>query len=607
MEKLLNATENSAGRPYKRKTSTASEDFKKNIQSGKRYVDKTKILVSLLDLDHETSFFLRPRRFGKTLMISMLRYFLEDTLDEAKNRENRALFADMEIMREGAFYTEQMTSYPVISLTFQGIKGGTYETAYNLLVSIISAEYNRHRYLLDSDRISPEHKVYYQKILESITREEGVPLPVSELVVSLQRLSGYLTAAHGKKAVILIDEYDVPLEKAWQDGYYEQMAAVVSALLQNVLKTNSENLQFAVITGCLRIAKESIYTGLNNPRIDTVLSRQFAGSFGFTEEEVRKLLSDSGLQDQYGLVKEWYDGYTFGNTTVYNPWSVINFIEDFEKEQNTVPGTPRAGTSSNLIIRELAARGSTAVKEKAEMLMRGEAIQFRERDNIVYSELTYHDDNVFNVMLHSGYLTAVSFDGENITAVIPNREVMKIYRDQISDWFSGSLGTFDVKNLYQSLLRGGSTGAAEVQRILTEKFLSSMSYFDTQEAYYHGVLLALLQLNETYLVTSSREAGKGRFDLQSRERGFRRYAIIVEVKVTKTSRSLYADAKRAASQIRTKRYAIEALREGYETVFTYGISFFQKDCAVSAGEKYTQRDLERLTESSKNRKKKTGA
>ncbi|MDO4803493.1 MAG: AAA family ATPase [Lachnospiraceae bacterium] len=586
-------------------TSTASEDFKENILGRKRYVDKTSILVPLLKRTHETTFFLRPRRFGKTLTLSMLHYYLEDTRDEKLNAENRGLFEGMQIMSEGEFYVGQMTQYPVIHLTFQSVKGDRFETAYSALVSVIRGEYHRHRYALDEGGICPEDKVYFKKILESIVRKEDNPLPVSDLVVSLLRLSEYLASIHGRKTVVLLDEYDVPLEKAHYGGYYREMVNVISPLLQNVLKTNSANLQFAVVTGCLRIAKESIYTGLNNPEVNTVLSDSLSDALGFTEEEVKNLLSDSGFPDRYEEMREWYDGYRFGQggkTVIYNPWSVIKRIEELAANSDSIPSTPWAGTSSNIIIRELAERGAASVKEKAEALMRGEAITFRERDDIVYSELDYHDDNVFSVMLHTGYLTNAGFDGDNLTAVIPNREVRKIYRDQISEWFRGTLGTFDVRKLYQALERGDEVGAKETERILVTRFLASMSYFDSQEAYYHGVLLALLQLNEGYLVTSNREAGKGRFDLACRERGFRRYAIILEVKCSKTSKALYADAGKGASQAKTKKYAVEVLREGYETVITYGVSFYRKDCAVRLGQKYTQGDLDGLILARKKRR-----
>ena len=587
--------------------STASEDFKVNITGGKMYIDKTKILIPLLKKIHESTFFLRPRRFGKTLMLSMLRYYLEDTRDDALNAENRLLFDGMYIMSAGDFYTEQMTSYPVIHMTFQSVRGEKFDIAYSALVSVIRDEYKRHSYVLNSEILRPEEKAYFKKILESIVRKEGDPLPVSDLVISLQRLSGFLTAVHGRKTVILIDEYDVPLEKAYIGKYYDKMVNVISPLLQNALKTNSMNLQFAVVTGCLRIAKESIYTGLNNPEINTVLSDSMSDAFGFTCEEVQNLLRVNGFENHYDEIIEWYGGYGFGQsgkTIVCNPWSVIKRIEALKANPNSKPGTPWAGTSENIIIQRLAERGSKYVKENAESLMRGENIKFRERDDIIFAELNYRDENVFNVMLQAGYLTIIDFDGDSITVKIPNFEIKRIFQDKISNWLTGQLAVFDVNELYKALERGDEKGAQDAQIILVTTFLSSMSYYDTLESFYHGVLMTLLKFNEKYHVTSNREAGKGRFDLQCREIGFRRVAIIIEVKVSKKSKDLYSDAEKGAAQTITRNYAVEALQEGFRSVITYGISFYGKDCAICFGNKYSQSDLKRLLSNGSISKKK---
>lgn len=569
--------------PQQMRTATASEDFKKNIQSKKRYVDKTLLLVPLLRGDHETTFFLRPRRFGKTLTLSMIRYFVENTGNEDLNSENRSLFEGMKILSAGDFYTGQMTSFPVINITMQGVRGDRFETAYRALLYVLQGEYIRHRDILNSDLLLEEEKEYYRSVLACTLRQDDDPFPRGDAAVALQKLSEFLTRVYGKKTVVLIDEYDVPLEKAYSGGYYQEMIDLISPLLQNVLKTNSANIQFAVVTGCLRIARESIYTGLNNPEINTVLSDALDDAIGFTEEETRRLLTDSSFSDHFAEVQDWYDGYHFGRKTIYNPWSVIKHIEALTMNPAAVPQDYWAGTSENAIIRDLAARGSLEVKEKAERLLAGESITFEERDNIVYAELDYHDDNVFNVMLHSGYLTATAHDGDTVTAVIPNKEVQKIFRTQIRKWFENAAKTFDVRSLYAAMEDGDTR---KFREILVEEFLSCMSYFDTQEAYYHGILLALLAQNRAFRVTSNRESGRGRFDLQCRERVRQHAAYIIEVKVSKTQRAMAKDADRGASQAKTKRYAEEALRDGYETVRTYGIAFFEKDCRISAGEVY---------------------
>lgn len=567
-----------------KRTTTGSEDFKKNILSGSRYIDKTQILIPLLRGDHETTFFLRPRRFGKTLSLSMIRYYVEDTRDEAENAENRKLFEGMKILEAGEVYRRQQTSFPVIALTLQGVGGESFADAYKSLLYVLQTEYRRHRYVLESGLLAEEEKKYFHLILESPLREENDPLPAGDAAVALQMLSHFLCKVHGRKTVVLLDEYDVPLEKAYRGGYYREMINVISPLLQNVLKTNSANLAFAVVTGCLRIAKESIYTGLNNPEVNTVLSVGQSDVIGFTEEETRQLLADSGFGNHFEEVRDWYDGYRFGKRRIYNPWSVIRHIENLAEDECAKPGLHWAGTSENTIIRELASRGSLEVKEKVEALLRGEPVTFRNRDDLAYAELDYHDDNVFSVMLYTGYLTVESFDGEMVTAVIPNKEVHRIFEEKIRGWFDDAIKNFDARQIYEAMGKGD---VRRIREILAEEFLSSMSYYDTQEAYYHGVLLALLAQNRAFRVTSNRESGKGRFDLQCTERVKRRTAFIIEVKVSRSARAMKNDAERGARQVRTKRYAQEALLDGCETVRTYGIAFFEKDCAVSAGEVYT--------------------
>ena len=563
-------------------TYTASEDFKKNLEGGFRYVDKTELLIPLLDVKHETTFFLRPRRFGKTLTLSMIRRFVEDTRDEAMNSENRELFRGLKIMEAGEKYTRQMTSYPVINITLQTVKGSTFDVAWPALRNLIRDLYNDKSYLLESDTLTDIDKLYYRQILSGFD-DQGNRISLADYQQSLKQLTYFLRKASGKRTVVLIDEYDVPLEHAYSKGYYPEMVSVIGPLLQNVLKTNSENLQFAVITGCLRIAKEGIYTGLNNPAVNTVLSHRGSDAIGFTEEEVRKLLQDSGVGDHFEQVREWYDGYRFGNTVIYNPWSVIQFIEDLNANPAAPPLTYWANTSGNAIIRELAERADEDTREKIERAMQGEEISFQLRDNIVYNELYKDPHNVLNVMLSAGYLTATSFDGEMIQARIPNREVLKIYRDQISDWFRESVKTFDVRSLYQALEQGN---AAQAEQILTDEFMSAMSYYDTAEAFYHGVLLTLMQLNRNYLCKSNRESGRGRFDILAKQRTRWDLAFILEAKVSKAPTEMLADARQGAKQIAEKGYCTELQREGYEKIMTYSISFCEKRCRVVQGETF---------------------
>ena len=562
-----------------KKTATASEDFKSNLEDGFRYVDKTELLIPLLNREHETTFFLRPRRFGKTLTLSMIRYFVENTRDEDLNKENRELFRGLKIMKAGEAYTKQMTSYPVINLTLQAVNADQFADAWQILCDLIQNLYSEKRYLLKSSILEEEERNYYLRILRG-TDDQGKKVTKSDYSTSLKQLTCFLRKDSGKRVVVLIDEYDVPLEKAYSNGYYQDMVNVIGPILQNVLKTNSQNLQFAVITGCLRIAKEGIYTGLNNPNVNTVLSSRGSDVIGFTEEETRKLLLDSGVEEHYEQVKDWYDGYRFGDTVIYNPWSVINFIEDLNANPKAPPLTYWANTSGNAIIRELAERSNTETKKKVEQVMQGKEISFALRDTIVYNELYADPNNVLNVMLSAGYLTATAFDGKTIHARIPNREVLRIYQDQISAWFRESIKTFDVRTLYTALENGN---ASQIEKILTQEFLSAMSYYDTTEAFYHGVLLSLMQLNQNYLCVSNRESGTGRFDIMAKHQLSWDLAYILEVKVSKTTSDLLSDARKGARQIAKKEYLTELQREGYQKILTYSISFCQKRCRVVPG------------------------
>lgn len=563
-----------------KKTTTASEDFKRNLEDGMRYVDKTKLLIPLLNREHETTFLLRPRRFGKTLTLSMIRYFVEDTRNEALNEENRELFRGLKIMEAGEMYKSQMTSFPVINLTFQTVKGENFEIAYQQLTELLYKCFQEKKYLLDSQALDQTDRLFFERIYLGKDKN-GQKRSVVDITNSLKRLTEFLRKDSGKRTVVLLDEYDVPLENAYTNGYYRKMVNVIGPLMQNVLKTNSENLQFAVVTGCLRIAKEGIYTGLNNPEVNTVLSIREGDAVGFTEKETRKLLQDSGVGEHYQQAREWYDGYRFGNTVIYNPWSVIKFIEDKKVNPDAPPLTYWANTSGNFIIQELAEKAERDTKELIERAMQGEEISFPVQDNIVYDKLYQKPENVLNVMLSAGYLTAVHFDGKTVRARIPNKEVHEIFQNQIRDWFAQAVKTFDVHSLYAAMEQGNTD---KIEVILTEEFLSAMSYYDSVEAFYHGVLLTLMQLNQEYLCVSNRESGTGRFDIMAKQRSRWNLGFILEVKISGKPGELLSDAREGAKQITKKEYVKELLREGYRTVKTYSLAFCEKRCRVIQGE-----------------------
>ena len=563
-------------------TNTASEDFKKNQTAGYRYVDKTALLVPLLRGDHESTFFLRPRRFGKTLTLSMIHYFVEDTRDEALNAENRSLFQGLKIMEMGERYTSQMTNYPVVHLTMQSIGGGNYKDAYKSLQEMLREIFKEKSWILESNVLDSQDRIYYER-MSMDRKERGEDLDPVDVKFSLKRLTAFLRMVTGKRPVVLIDEYDVPLEKAYRNGYYRQMVDIIGPMLQNVLKTNSVNLQFAVVTGCLRIAKEGIYTGLNNPEINSVLTRGENDIIGFTDEEVRQFLTDSGFKDHYEECRAWYDGYLFGRSHIYNPWSVIKYIEDLRRDVHSPPALHWAGTSENAILRELAERADEETREKAEQLVLGEEITFGLRNDIVYDDLFQSADNVFNVMLATGYITATQYDATTVRARIPNREVRQIFKQKFGEWFRESAKTFDVKGLYACMERGD---AERVEEILNDQFFSAMSYFDTLEAFYHGVIMKLMQLNKDYDVKSNRESGSGRFDVSCKQRRRWKLAFVLEFKVSDEPKFMIRDARAAANQIEDKQYVQDFLSEGYEKVMTYGFAFCEKRCRVCRGKDF---------------------
>ena len=552
------------------------ESFEEIRSAGLYYVDKTELLYDLLGHSrNKVTLFTRPRRFGKTLNMSMMESFFDITKD------SRNLFEGLNILKHGDFCREWMNQYPVLLISFKDVDGLNFEEAKKMLSSVLARTFLKYADLAENSDVAPYDKERFQKIL-SETKE------ISILKNSLDTLMRMMNTVYGKPVILLIDEYDVPLAKAsekntTENRYYEQMLDVIRGIMSISLKTN-EYLKFAVITGCLRIAKEGIYTGLNNPEINTVLMSGKNDFFGFTEEEVRKLLTDSGVGDHFDQVREWYDGYRFGDSIIYNPWSVIKHIEALNRSLTSPPLAYWANTSGNAIIRELAERADEGTRAKIEQVMQGKEISFALRDNIVYNELYKKPDNVLNVMLSAGYLTATSFDGEIIQARIPNREVLKIYRDQISDWFGESVKTFDVRSLYHALEQGDS---ARAEQILTEEFMSAMSFYDTVEAFYHGVLLTLMQLNKNYLCTSNRESGSGRFDILAKQKTRWDLAFILEAKVSKAPSEMLSDARQGAKQIAEKEYCAELQREGYGKIMTYSISFCEKRCRVVQGETLT--------------------
>lgn len=549
------------------------DDFKKIRECGFYYVDKTKLVEQLMQNWGEVNLFTRPRRFGKTLNMSMLRSFFEIGTD-------KSLFDGLYISRNKELCDMHMGKYPVISITLKGIEGMTFEEARNMLKIILKNEARRHYYLKNSDRLTDDDKQQYEQIL----------LGTSENTAdSLRLLSQLLFLHYNKKVVILIDEYDVPLDKAFQNGYYSEMTSLIRGILGQALKTN-DYLQFAVLTGCLRISKESIFTGLNNFKVLSIADARFDEQFGFTDSEVRDIMEEYGVSDKISEVKDWYDGYRFGKADVYCPWDVINYVDHLQADPNARPQAYWINSSGNGLVRRLINIADESTKDEIERLIAGETIEKAIRLELTYDEIDNSIDNIWSVLFTTGYLTNAGEielpggDGYGYRLVIPNKEVRQVFVSQIQEWFRQTV-TYDngsVQDLCEAFMAGD---ADKIQSNLNMILIKTISVLDTKarddqkENFYHGLLLGLLRSKPDWRIKSNRESGDGFSDI-SIEPTILEKGIVVEVKYSNTISGLDDACDRAMKQIRDRRYD-EALREdGREDIIAYGIAFCRKRCKV---------------------------
>ncbi|MDR1322017.1 MAG: ATP-binding protein [Gracilibacteraceae bacterium] len=554
--------------------SVGVEDFEKLISSGFYYVDKTLFIKELLDNWSDVNLFLRPRRFGKTLTLSTLQYFFEDTGDEEKNAERRKLFTDLNIAEAGPEYTDWQTSRPVISLTLKDVKKKNYALAYESLVQVVAAEYRKHSAI--TDRLPVDMAEKYNAVMG----EKGSE---SHYQNSLFFLSECLFKVTGKKSVILIDEYDAPLDGAWLQGYYSDMIDLIRSLFSAALKSN-DNLEFAVITGCLRVSRESVFTGMNNLKIYSITANRFGDGFGFTQTEVDALLSYYGEAARTESFRKWYDGYKIGGYAVYNPWSVINTLSDFKGGQPGADfGSHWANTSSNDIVKRLILQSDDEAKEEMETLMAGGEIEKTIREDLTYSDLEISGDYTWNFMLFTGYLTITGsrqdHDETVYTLKIPNTEVRRIYERQVKDWFNERLKGEDLTPLYDAILQGD---ADKMSGEITELLLDTISYYDYSENYYHGFLAGILRGMSGYIVKSNREIGLGRPDLTLCPKRRKNPYIVFEFKKANDYDTMETACQAALAQIDKQRYAIDAKKEGCTAVLYYGIAFHKKEALVAA-------------------------
>ena len=544
------------------------DNFERIINDGYYYIDKTLLIKDLLDNKGSVNLFTRPRRFGKTLNMSMLQYFFEK-----RDKDNSYLFEGLKILDQGEGYTQEIGMYPLINLSLKSAKQPDFNLAYSCLKNEIVDEFRRHEYILESPSLKNEKEEY-----EKIVRKEG---DTELYITSLKFLSKCLEKYYNKKVIILIDEYDVPLENSYFRGFYTEMVDFIRALFESALKTN-DSLEFAVITGCLRISKESIFTGLNNLEIISILNEYYSEHFGFIHEEVSEMLQDYNLTSKETLVKEWYDGYTFGDSNVYNPWSVIKIVKDLYKNKNTLPSSYWANTSSNNIVKSLIQKADLTTKQEIEKLIAGETIEKPIHEDITYDEIYKSMDNLWNFMLFTGYLKKVDqrMDYDDtilVTLKIPNKEVKYIFKNKILDWFNEKIKVKDLSILYSAIIDGN----AEIfQKELRKLLRESISFNDAYENFYHGFVVGVLMNMSDYIIKSNREGGTGRSDVYIKSPSVLERAVILGFKIADNIKQLDGKCNEAIAQIESKEYDMDLRNEGYEDIIEYGIAFYKKDCMI---------------------------
>lgn len=517
--------------------------------------------------------FTRPRRFGKTLNQSMIRRFLEDEITEQGERvDNRYLFDGLAISSCSEDILKHQQRYPVIFLSLKSAKQPDYNTAYNCLVDEICKEFERHSYVLKKNMPERNRQIYERILLGKGTS--------AEYAKAFAFLSECLAKYHGHNAFILIDEYDVPLENAYIEGFYDEMIGFIRSLFESALKTNPY-LEKGIITGCLRISKESIFTGLNNLEVDTVLHTRYGSSFGFTEDEVKTILEYYDLGSCMSEVRKWYDGYLFGSSEIYNPWSILKYVTDHNDKVTEFPLPYWSNTSSNSIVREMISDADEKTRADLEILMAGGTIEKPVHEDITYEDIHTSMDNLWNFLFFTGYLKAgrQRIEKRNIylELSIPNEEIASIYQNSITLWFDKKIEKTDRSPLVKALENSDCEAA---QEFISTQLMDTISYFDYAENYYHGFLTGLLTGAGNYRVTSNRESGGGRPDIVMTEKKFMGRAIILELKISETFKSMESKCREVLEQIENQQYAVPLEDDGYQEILKYAVCFFKKGCIV---------------------------
>ena len=560
------------------------ENFRRLRTEGFYYVDKTGLIKDFLENLAYVNLFTRPRRFGKTLNMSMLKYFFEIGSE-------RRLFDGLEISKEKDLCEEYMAKFPVISITLKGASGGTFQEAKGMLRRIIGNEAMRYQLLMQSDRLTQIERGQYEALV-NIDKTGAFTMSDDLLEDSLLVLSKLLQKHYGKGVVMLIDEYDVPLEKAYQSGYYGSMMELVRGLFGNAFKTN-DSLEFAVLTGCLRVSKESIFTGLNNFSVYTIKDVQYNEAFGFTDEEVREMLQYYGFMEKYHAIKEWYDGYRFGNLAIYCPWDVVCYCHALKMQPSAEPQNYWVNTSSNDIIRSFLGRANTALRNEVEQLMMGNSVR-----KIIRQELTYRDlgsdlENIWSILFTTGYLTQCGVqEGELTELIIPNREIEWIFARQIREWFKEE--TTKNREGLESFCRAfQENNTAAIEEGFNAYLKKTISIRDTnakremKENFYHGILLGIFGNMDRWVVRSNAESGEGYSDI-SIEIEDEEIGILIELKYAEKA-AFGQGCREALEQINDRNYQEALLDDGMKTIYKYGLACYKKRCKAISEVYYVER------------------
>lgn len=554
------------------------DSFEKIRTNDFYYVDKTLFIKELLENWGEVNQFTRPRRFGKSLNMSMLKSFFEVGGDPA-------LFDGLQISQEKELFAKYQGKFPVISISLKGVDGRSFFSASAALRTIIGSEAMRFQFLKESEKLSNEEKEAYRRLIQIGSGEGGLYAMTEEVAAASLKVLSQLLAKHcGQKAILLVDEYDVPLDKAFQAGYYEEMVDLIRNFLGNALKTN-DSLFFAVLTGCLRISKESIFTGLNNLKIHTISDVRYDEFFGFTDGDVEELLEYYGLPAYKEAVRAWYDGYRFGNTDVYCPWDVINYCDELLVDPSALPKNYWANTSGNDWIRRLLRQANLSVKDEVEELLGGGQVTKRVKQELTYREIDESDENLWSVLYATGYLTGRQVGQANADLFqlwIPNGEIRKLFADLVEEWFQETARADSARiNRFCAAFPAGDVTA--IQEMLHDYLWDSISVRDTavrknqKENFYHGMLLGLLRSQGNWLVKSNAEMGEGYSDITVQTPD--RIGIVIELKYAEDG-NLESSCKAALAQIEDRKYGEGLKRRGVKKLLQYGIAFYEKECLV---------------------------